>query len=59
MKYHYIRETIVKGYVALTYCPTEEMVADVMTKGLAQDKFQKFRAAMGVVDVQQKSKKSQ
>ena len=51
VKYHYIRETVENGYIKLLYCPTAEMVADVMTKGLPKDKLHEFRESMGVMNV--------
>ena len=48
VKYHYVRETIEHGYVNLMYCPTENMVADMLTKGLPKQTFEKFRSQMGV-----------
>ena len=32
IKYHFIRETVNNGKLTLEYCPTELMIADVMTK---------------------------
>ena len=52
VKYRYIREAVENGYLSLSYCPTAEMVADVMTKGLPKDSFQKFRTSMGVVNIE-------
>ena len=37
-----------KKAVELKYCPTEEMVADMLTKGLAKEQFQKLRLKAGV-----------
>ena len=34
IKYHFIREQVENGNVELSYCRTEEMVADMLTKGL-------------------------
>ena len=51
VKYHYIREKIERGSIALSYCPTADMVTDVMTKGLSKFSFEEFRASMGVVNV--------
>lgn len=34
IKYHYIREQVEKRAVELKYCPTEETVADMLTKTL-------------------------
>ena len=48
IKYHYIREEIEKGKIVLSYCPTNDMVADVLTKGLPKTSYEKFRAEMGV-----------
>ena len=32
--------------IELRYCPTQEMVADVLTKALARDKYEAMRSAM-------------
>ena len=40
IKYHYIRETILNGYVTLEYCPTKQMLADLLTKPLPRDRFE-------------------
>ena len=34
IKFHYVREVIEKKKMELVYCPTEKMIADIMTKGL-------------------------
>ena len=51
VKYHYVRESVDNGTIAVEYCPTAEMVADTLTKGLAKPKFEKFRKDMAVLDV--------
>ena len=48
IKYHYIRGEVEKGTVKLLYCPTENMMADVLTKGLSKEKHHKFRNLMNV-----------
>ena len=52
IKYHFIREQVEKKAVELKYCPTEEMVADMLTKGLAKEQFQKLRPLAGVTTYQ-------
>lgn len=42
IKYHFIRSTVNEGKVILTYCSTDEMVADVMTKPVNKCKLKKF-----------------
>jgi hypothetical protein len=49
IKYHYIREMVQKGAVKLQYVPTDEQVADVLTKPLSRVKFEYFRDKLGVV----------
>ena len=51
VKYHFIRDMIARKRMDVIYCPTGEMVADTLTKGLAKPKFEKFRQLMGVVSV--------
>ena len=51
VKYHYVRENVEKEVIDVCYIPTADMLADTLTKGLAKPKFEKFREAMGVLDV--------
>ena len=48
VRYHYCRRAVEKGVVTLKYCPTEDMVADMMTKALGRVKLQKFRKEAGL-----------
>ena len=40
-----------KGAITVDYTPTEDMLADELTKALTIDKFRKFRKSTGVVDI--------
>jgi hypothetical protein len=46
--HHFVREKEKHGYVSFKYCPTESMVADMLTKPLPVAAFVKFRLGMGV-----------
>lgn len=48
IRYHFIRETLQEGTIDLCYCPTSEMVADILTKPLSRGQFEKLRLAMGM-----------
>ena len=48
IKYHFIREQVQKGIIELKYCPTDNMLADIFTKGLPQEQFKKLRDMTGV-----------
>lgn len=46
--YHFVRERVAMGDLAVEYVPTSEMVADVLTKPLDAVKFKKFRGELGL-----------
>ena len=49
IRYHFIREKILSGFVDLQYVPSEDNVADLMTKPFSKVKLQKFiRMLFGV-----------
>lgn len=45
---HFVREKVADGKVTLEYVPTEEQIADGLTKALSKDKFNTFRRALGL-----------
>ena len=48
IKYHFVREQVENAVVILKYCPSENMLADMFTKGLNRDRFCKLREMIGV-----------
>ena len=48
IRHHFVREQVAVGTIAVDYVPTEEMVADVLTKALPRDKHHKLINMMGV-----------
>ena len=48
IKYHFTREQVKNGTIELQYCRTEEMIADMFTKGLLKEKFVKLRDMAGI-----------
>ncbi|XP_068726268.1 uncharacterized protein [Montipora capricornis] len=43
VRYHFVRSAQNVGKIIIKYCPTADMVADVMTKPVTKFKLQKFR----------------
>ena len=42
IRYHFVRKHVKKKNVEIVYCPSEEMIADMLTKRLNQVKFEKL-----------------
>ena len=51
LQYHFVREAIEEGVIRLEYKPTNEMVADILTKMPPRAVFEKLQDLMGVTDV--------
>ena len=50
IKDHFIRDLIEAGRIELSYCATENMVADMFTKGASIKQFEKLRRLAGVAE---------
>jgi hypothetical protein len=48
VKYYYIRELLKDGVLDLQYVPTAHNTADIMTKPLGRQLFERHREAMGM-----------
>eukprot|EP00253_Pinus_taeda_P036696 PITA_36696 len=50
---HFAKDCVQRGTVQLSYTPTGEQVADILTKALGKSKFDYFREKMGMWSVEQ------
>ena len=48
IRFHFIRDLVVKEEVSLSYFSTHKQWADILTKALSKEKFCYFRAMMGI-----------
>ena len=48
VQYHYIREVVEDGLIQISYVPTNEMAADILTKPLTKAAFERGRALLGM-----------
>ena len=46
IRYHFIRNLVRNETIQLRYCPTEDMVADIMTKSVSKIKLQNFKSVI-------------
>ena len=51
IRWHFIKFCIDDGTIAITYCPTENMTADILTKPLSIQKVKKFTTSLGLLPV--------
>jgi len=51
IRYHYVREKALNETIDIQYCPTNDMVANILTKGLTFNEFSKLRELSGVKDL--------
>ena len=51
VSYHFVREQVDNKVVSVKYCRTEDMLADVMTKGLSKVQFERFRVMLGLIKI--------
>ena len=51
IRFHFIRERIERNEIKLQYISTRQMVADILTKALPREAFEKFHEALGVIKV--------
>ena len=48
IKFHHVRDAVATKKIHLQYCPTQEMIADLLTKGLSRPQYEKLREEFGV-----------
>ena len=48
LKYYFLKKVVEEKRMDVEYCPTDEMIADVLTKALGRQKFEYFTARMEV-----------
>lgn len=49
-RFHFVKDYVKKGIVQCIYCPTEKMLADVLTKPISASKIISFRSELGLHD---------
>ena len=51
IKHHFLRDQVKEGSIEVKYCRTEEMIADMFTKGLSGERFMKLRRMASVQEL--------
>jgi hypothetical protein len=50
VQHHFVREKVARGAIILEFCPTEDMLANVLTKALARERHERLTSNMGIRD---------
>ena len=50
VRHHFLRDHVERKNISLEYIPTEEQMADILTKPLEQDSYSRIRRSMGICD---------
>jgi len=51
LRHFFVREEVGKGTITVPYCPTNLMVADLLTKALQRVTFERLRAMLGLISL--------
>ena len=49
VRHHFLRDHVEKGNVMLTHVRTKDQVADIFTKGLSREPFERLRVMLGLI----------
>jgi hypothetical protein len=52
VRYHFLRDLSNEETIELVYCRSEDQIADIMTKALKLDAFEKLRNLLGMCSFQ-------
>jgi hypothetical protein len=51
IRFHFLREMVKENVVNLSYCKTQDQIADIMTKPLRLEVFLKLRRLLGLCEI--------
>ncbi|CAM8984067.1 unnamed protein product [Rhodiola kirilowii] len=51
IRYHFLRDCVEKGTIAMEYCRTEEQITDIFTKALHMESYEKLRLELGMTSL--------
>ena len=51
IRHHFLRDNVEKGLITMEFCRTEDQVADIFTKPLNREPYEKFRMLLGMVTI--------
>ena len=49
IRHHFLRDNVEKGLISMNLCTTENQIADIFTKALSREKFERNRLELGLI----------
>ena len=49
IRHHFLKDNVDQGYIKLEFCETEKQIADILTKPLSRERFEKLRMELGMI----------
>ena len=51
IRHHFLRDNVEKGLISMKFCSTENQIADIFTKALNRDLFERNRLELGLIKI--------
>ena len=51
IRHHFLRDNVEKGSISMNFCTTEEQIADIFTKALAREHFERNKMELGMMKI--------
>ena len=51
IRHYFLRDNVEKGLISMNFCTTEEQIADIFTKALAREQFERNRLDLGMMKI--------
>ena len=49
IRHHFLRDNVEKGLISMNFCATENQIADIFTKALSREQFERNRLELGLI----------
>jgi len=49
IRHHFLRDNVEKGLISINFCATDEQIADMFTKALKREQFERNRLELGLI----------
>ena len=49
IRHHFLRDNVEKGLISMNFCATDKQTADIFTKALSREQFERNRLELGMI----------